>query len=144
MKKLFSMLLAISLVLSCYGLTALADTAAERYAAAEELMLDGKYLEAAEAFDALMTYSDASNMAMYCRAIYAAENKMYSLAVDAFQTLGDFKDSAKMAKYYAAMSYQDAGTLASLTAATDSALASAKQNLQQANQYYSDLALYKD
>ena len=49
-----------------------------------------------------------------------------------------------MAEYYAGMSYQDAGTLALLTAATDSALASTKRDLEKANQYYSDLALYKD
>ena len=72
MKKLISMLLAITLVLSCFGLTALAAMPAEMYEAAAALMIEGKYVEAAEAFDALMTYSDAANMAMYCRAVYAA------------------------------------------------------------------------
>ena len=85
-------------------------------------------------------------MAMYCRAMYAAERKMYDIAVDAFTKLGDFKDSAKMAAYYKAMGYEEVSTFVALlnANATDEALKKAKQDLVYAKRIYSEYALFKD
>lgn len=144
MKKLLTRLLVTMMLLSVLPVTTLADTLAERYEAAEVLMVEGEYLAAADAFDALMTYSDASYMAMYCRAVNAGESGLYSVAVEAFASLGEFKDSAKMAKYYTAREYQDAGTLSVIAEATDDELEAAIANLKTAQQYYSEQVLFKD
>ena len=65
MKRTIVLILAM-LVLTCplcfnYSF---AETAQERYEVAQYLMIDGKYLEATDAFDTLLTYSDAAQISV--------------------------------------------------------------------------------
>ncbi|MBR4710760.1 MAG: hypothetical protein IKP10_01920 [Clostridia bacterium] len=117
---------------------------AARYGAAERLMAGGNHAAAADAFDALGTYADASRMAMYCRAVDAGENGRYTEARDAFTVLGDFRDSSLMALYYLARGHQENGTPPSLTDASDSALVNAKSHLGTAFDLYASMKLFRD
>ncbi len=106
MKRFLSLFIALLLLLTG---TALADTATaslqEMYSEAELLMVQGDYAGAAAKFEALAAYSDAAQMTLYCKAIYAANNGMYVVSVDALSSLGQFKDAPQLAQYYTACSY---------------------------------------
>ena len=147
MKKIITIMLFF-LALLCG--TAYAESAKskldEMYYEAEVLMTTGDYSGAADIFEALGTYSDASKMAMYCKAIDAAESYgLYSVAVKAFKDLGEFKDSKQMAIYYEARGFQASGEAVEITEATaDSDLRQAKDDFIHSYQKYSDLALFKD
>jgi hypothetical protein len=68
-------------------------TLQDMYSQAELKMATGDYSGAGAQFDALGAYSDSSQMAMYCKALEAAETlNLYDIAIDAFVKLGDFKD----------------------------------------------------
>jgi len=110
MKRFLSLVMTMILLLSTYAFAESATaTLAEMYAEAELLMAQGDYTNAAAKFEGMGSYSDASQMAMYCKAIEAAETlQMFDVAIEAFNQLGDFKDSKQMATYYEARKYQSA------------------------------------
>lgn len=144
MKTIFSLFLTAILLLSSACAESATGALQEMYAQGELLMVQGDYAGAAAKFDALGTYSDASQMAMYCKAIAAAETfGLYSMAVDAFIDLGDFKDSKQMAKYYEGRAHEAAGTI-DVATASDSALAQALWQLEEAEKVYGGLAFFKD
>lgn len=138
------MLLSLLLLFS----SAAAESAATLdvlYKSAELLMVQGDYTGAAAKFDAMVSYSDASQMAMYCKAIAAAESLgLYSVAVDTFKGLGEFKDSPQMAIYYTARSYQAIAEGCSVTTDTDEVLKGAYANYQSAVDLYNQQILFKD
>lgn len=144
MKKLIVMLMTVVLLMSSAWAESATGALQELYAQAELLMVQGDYTGAAAKFEAMGTYSDASQMAMYCKAIAAAESLgLYSMAVDAFNDLGTFKDSPQMAKYYQGRAYEAAGVIDPATA-SDAALDKALWHLQEAEKVYGGLAFFKD
>ncbi|MBQ3483887.1 MAG: SH3 domain-containing protein [Clostridia bacterium] len=144
MKKLIIMLMTVVLLMSSAWAESATGALQELYAQAELLMVKGDYTGAAAKFEAMGTYSDASQMAMYCKAIAAAESLgLYSMAVDAFNDLGTFKDSPQMAKYYQGRAYEAAGVIDPATA-SDAALDKALWHLQEAEKVYGGLAFFKD
>ncbi len=119
----------------------------EKYSDAELLMVDGKYEEAAALFDAIGSYSDASKMAMYCKALAAAENYgMYEVAIDTFGNLGDFKDCKQLQSYYTGRKYEQEANAVfeNLEDSSDELLESAEIVYEAAQRTYSDLMLFKD
>ena len=80
-----------------------------QYEKAQSLLTQDKYVEAAEAFDALGSYEDASMLATYCRTVAAGENGDYDAACDGFIRLGDYKDSKMMRFYYSARKLEAEG-----------------------------------
>ena len=75
------------------------------YEAAEALLADGHYIEAAEAFDALGAYKDSAARAsqardeLYQSAVYALMAlKDYGEAAEKFESLGGYRDSGAKAK----------------------------------------------
>lgn len=146
-KRITSLCLILLLVFSVFGARAESATAAlqEMYAQAELQMALGNYAEAAEQFERIGTYSDASQMAMYAKALMVAETLgMYDVAVAAFQGLGDFKDSSQMAVYYTARGYQAAGDSINISTASDNDLNFASFSYGRGAETYSSLALFKD
>lgn len=79
------------------------------YKAANDLLSNGKYEEAGEKFESLGSYEDASYMAMYAKALAAAENGDYDTAIKTFSSLGKFKDCEHQATYYTARMYEENG-----------------------------------
>lgn len=117
------------------------------YAQAELLMVNEQYEEAAACFDKLGAYSDASKMAMYCKALAAAEKHgMYSVAVETFENLGDFKDSNQLALYYKGREYEMEGDTYcdAESDPSDSQLQYADQMYDKAKSFYSQQMLFKD
>ena len=147
MKSIITLLLA--LVLSFCSCIALAESATaqlrDRYAQAELQMANQNYAGAAELFEALGAYSDASQMAMYCKALMAAEDMgLYEIAVQAFEGLGEFKDSKQMATYYHARGLEAAGDSVNKEKDADSTLKRAITTYQLAETSYSSLSLFRD
>ena len=117
------------------------------YTQAELMMAIGDYSGAAAQFDALGTYSDSSQMAMYCKALVAAETlNLYDVAIEAFVKLGDFKDIIQMKEYYTARENQDIGDIYinQLETVLDKDLKIASLAYSKAIDIYSELALFKD
>jgi len=104
-KRFFALLLAVMMI---FSLTACNSPQAQ-YEKADSLLAKGEYAKAAEAFDALGSYSDASRMALYCRAFIAGEEGEFQKAATAFSLLSDIKDSALLADYYTARSLEEQG-----------------------------------
>lgn len=149
MRKILSVLLIMTLLFSSAFAESATATLQELYAQAELLMVQGDYAGAATKFETLGAYSDASQMAMYCKAIAAAESfGMYSVAVDAFKNLGDFKDSKQLSAYYLARGYEASGSkkadAENIQSASDTELAESYQLLNAASEIYAGLALFKD
>ena len=143
-KRFVALLMTVMLLLSSACAESATATLQELYAQAELLMVQGDYMGAAAKFEALGAYSDASQMAMYCKAIAAAEMLgLYSMAVDAFNDLGDFKDSKQMAKYYEGRMYEAGGTI-DVATASDAALDEALWATGEAEKIYGGLAFFKD
>ena len=150
MKRLFPLLLSTILIFAItftfFSASSESATAQlqEMYAQGELLMAQGDYAGAAAQFETLGAYSDASQMAMYCKGIMAAESLgMYDVAVSAFQGLGDFKDSKQLMTYYQGRGYQAAAdTWIESEARYD--LVNARDTYNEAVKVYSGLALFKD
>ena len=106
--RLTALVMALVMLFSSTAFAGKNDDLAEQYDAAVQLLQQGHYALAADAFSALGYYQDASQMAMYCYAITAGESGFYGLAVNNLSSLGAFKDSALLAAYYAALSYEAA------------------------------------
>ena len=144
MKRIAALLATVILLFSAACAESATAALQEMYAQGELLMVQGDYAGAAAKFESLGTYSDASQMTMYCKAIAAAEMLgLHSMAVDAFIDLGDFKDSRQMAQYYEGRAYEAAGMI-DVAAATDAALGIAIAHLEEAEKVYGGLAFFKD
>ena len=149
MKKIISILLFLSLLLTPLAFAESATSQLqEMYAQAELLMATGDYAGAAAKFEAMGAYSDASQMTMYCKAIDAAETMgLYDIAIDAFKNLGDFKDSKQMATYYDGRKNQATADYIigeDITAVSDGDLETANMAYYLAEKTFADLALFKD
>lgn len=148
MKRVFVFLLSAILLFSSVLAESATATLQELYAQAELLMVQGDYAGASAKFESLGAYSDASQMAMYCKAIYVAESLgMYSITVDALNDLGDFKDSKQLAVYYQGRSLEAAGAgidLSNIASVPDADLIQAGEFYDAARDIYAELALFKD
>lgn len=96
MKRTLALLLALML-----PLTALADVT-DDYLAAQRLLAESRFAEAAEAFGALGSYEEASLLAMYCRACALCESGDYDTGIAVLTSMGDYKDCAWRTTYYQA------------------------------------------
>ena len=65
-------------------------------------MAKGQYSEAAEKFDELGSYEEATKLSMYCKAAAAGESGDFQTALSTFELLGDYKESQMMLTYYSA------------------------------------------
>lgn len=94
MKRFLALSACILLTVVLFTNMALAESAGatlqEMYQEAELLMVQGDYAGAAAKFEALSTYSDASQMAMYCKAIQAAESGLYTIGIETLVNLALF------------------------------------------------------
>ena len=142
--KCASILLSVLLLASIAYAESAGSTLQELYQQAELLMVQGDYAGAAAQFEALSAYSDASQMAMYCKAIQAAENGLYTIGIEALENLGDFKDCKQLAQYYTARQYEDTAAMFDIATASDTDLNTAASLYNEAASIFADLALYKD
>ena len=99
-------LAAVLLAAMTLTMTACGNSQEKTYEKATKLLNDGKYAEAAEKFESLGSYEDASQMTMYAKAINEAENGNFEVAFKAFAALGDYKDCAQLQAYYVAREYE--------------------------------------
>lgn len=103
-------LLLLLLLLLTLPAGAFAD-AARDYSKAQELLVRNRYAEAAEAFEQLGSYADASMLAMYSRACALAEAGDFDTAIYVLTSMGDYKDCTFRVIYYTAREHEaDAGT----------------------------------
>lgn len=146
MKRVIMILLLGIILLNCGSFAEKAqDALSNLYSEAELLMAQGDYFGAAEKFDNMGAYSDASQMAMYCKAIgLAEESNTYEIAIETFNNLGDFKDSKQMSTYYTGRYYQYLAESYDIGSISDSDLATVKLCYEKASDNYSTLALFKD
>ena len=103
-KRLIALLLVLPLLLG----TAFAwgNKADKTYAKAKQKLTEQLYADAAELFDSVSDYEDASLLAMYCRAKDAAGQGQYAQAAGGMKALGDFLDAPQLANYYTALNYE--------------------------------------
>ena len=107
-KKQWIIIILLMMVLFC--LSACQESNESKYNRANKLMTEGKYEESVKLFDEISTYEDSSKMAMYGKAIAAAESGDYKKAFSSFNALGDFKDCPMMITYYTARQYESQAT----------------------------------
>ena len=122
-------------------------TLQEMYAEAELKMATGDYAGAADIFEKMGSYSDCSQMAMYCKAISAAEDLgLYEIAIDAFEKLGEFKDCSQMVVYYKGRFCEAGGDVyyKEISTCSEGNLKDAEENYEMAAHFYGTLALFKD
>ena len=100
------LLLALSVLLLLTGCTSAVE---KNYLAAEKLLEQGEFEEAAEKFQALGSYEDASRLLMVSRAALAAENGDYETARKAFSVLDGFRNVPEMQRYYEGREAEAAG-----------------------------------
>lgn len=105
-KRMKTALAAVLLAAMMLMMTACGNSQEKTYEKATKLLNDGKYAEAAEKFESLGSYEDASQMTMYAKAINEAENGNFEVAFKAFAALGDYKDCAQLQAYYVAREYE--------------------------------------
>lgn len=96
LKKAICLILVIVIAFS--GIAA--SKPAKTYDKAQKEMTKGAYEKAAELFESISSYEDASQQAMYCKALAFGEKGQYEDAVKALKFLGNFKDSAYLLTYY--------------------------------------------
>ncbi len=107
-KKQWIIIILLMMVLFC--LSACQESNESKYNRANKLMTEGKYEESVKLFDEISTYEDSSKMAIYGKAIAAAESGDYKKAFSSFNALGDFKDCSMMITYYTARQYESQAT----------------------------------
>ena len=98
MKKIclvFWLILVLCVTTACGGPEA-------NYKSAQNLLAQGKYSEAAEKFEALGSYEDATKLAIYCKACALCENGNFENGIAALQSLGEYKDCGIRIAYYTA------------------------------------------
>ena len=105
-KRLMAILLMIAVA---FTFTACGDSQKKTYESASNLLNKGKYAEAAEKFEKLGSYEDASQMTMYAKALNEVESGNYEVALKTFDSLGAFKDAPQMISYYTARELEDWG-----------------------------------
>ena len=110
MIKMKKWVLVALVIMLTFCLTACQESNESKYNRAGKLLTEGKYDEAVKLFDEISTYEDASKMAMYGKAIAAAESGDYKSAFSSFQALGDYKDCPMMITYYTARQYEGQAT----------------------------------
>ena len=96
--KVLSFFIAIfmALTLSACG----GSTATRTYDRAQKALVHGNYEKAAELFESIANYEDASKLAMYSKALHYGEQKEYTKAIDTLAFLKDFKDSMQLVNYF--------------------------------------------
>lgn len=109
LKKFVAVLMLAAITLSMAACVNSGTGPEATYKAANDLLSNGKYEEAGEKFDSLGSYEDASYMAMYAKALAAAESGDYDTAIKTFSSLGSFKDCEQLATYYSAIMYEENG-----------------------------------
>lgn len=100
MKRLLTLLLAV--LLAVIPVTAPAEASyalEERYLVAAEAMVAGDFAQAAAGFEALLGYSDAAQMGIYCRALAFAQAGDTDTALLGLRSLAGYKDSTQLADY---------------------------------------------
>ncbi|MBO7372895.1 MAG: phosphodiester glycosidase family protein [Oscillospiraceae bacterium] len=105
-RNIFILLLVLAALLT---LTGCASAAEKDYLAAGKLLEQGEFEKAAEKFQTLGSYEDASRLLMLSRAALAAENGDYETARRAFSALGEFRDVPEMLRYYEGREAEAAG-----------------------------------
>ena len=105
-KRILAMLMLIAIA---FTLTACGDSQEKAYKSASKMLDEGKYAEAAEKFEKLGSYEDASQMTMYAKALNEAESGNYDTALKAFTSLGTFKDCPQLIPYYTARQLESEG-----------------------------------
>lgn len=122
MKKIISLIVALLLFASTSTIAENATSELQRtYEEAELLMAQGDYFGAATKFDSLGSYSDSSQMAMYCNSIGTAEasgfasSALFDMAIDALQKLGDFRDASYLSYYYTGCKFESLANSIELT-----------------------------
>ena len=93
MKKTLVVVLTVALA---FCLTACQESDESKYNRANKLLTEGKYDEAVKLFEEISTYDDSSKMAMYGKAIAAAEGGDFKSALSSFRALGDYLDCPLM------------------------------------------------
>ena len=84
---------------------------------AKKTFNEGNYLQAAELFDAMGTYSDSHLYAAYCRALSTFEQEDYEMSLEMFEALDNFQKAPKYVLYckgmiaYQNSQYWDAASL---------------------------------
>ena len=96
MKHKLKSIIVLPAVCLALLLTGCAYDVEKDYLAAETLLEQGKYEEAAAKFENLGSYEEASRLLMLSRAALAAENGDYETAGKAFSALGGFRDVPEM------------------------------------------------
>ena len=135
--KSIIVLLAVCMV---FPLTGCSSDVQKDYLAAETLLEQGKYEEAAAKFENLGSYEEASRLLMLSRAALAAENGDYENAGKAFSALGEFRDVPEMTRYYEGRKAETGGRIAlSSDDGGDGFLL-----LKDAADIYAELADYRD
>ena len=148
-KKLITSFLSLCLILlaSVSAAESSIEKLQEMYASAELKMATGDYSGAAALFDSMGSYSDSSQMAMYCKAISAAEDLgMFDIAIDTFSKLGEFKDCPQMEIYYTGRASEAVvdSVIENISTVSDEDLKNAGTLLDLAKTKYAELALFKD
>ena len=105
MKKFTVTLLFVCLIGSLVAICH-ASGLQDSYNEAIGLMTQGRFSEAAQAFDNLFGYEDSNQMAAYAKALNAGENGDYELANITLTALGDFRDCPSQIRYYQARQYE--------------------------------------
>ena len=102
--KRFSMAILMMLVLlvltSCGG-------PEHTYKQAQELLSKGEYSAAAEKFESLGSYEEATTLTMYCKACALCESGNFEAGIAGFESLGNYKDCSLRISYYTARSWDD-------------------------------------
>lgn len=106
MKRTITIILAFVMALI---LTACGNSQGKNYETAIGLLNNGEYKEAAEKFESLGSYEDASKMAMYAKAIGEAEVGNYKDANKMLSSLGEFKDCPQLISYYEGREFESNG-----------------------------------
>ena len=133
-------LTALVLALGC----ACAESALQaQYESALQLMMDGKYDEAIEAFEALRAYGNAADMISYCRALACAAEGNLDDAI-LLMKKADTLDSADMASYYEAQLYEKAADRIDLSSAEPEWADTALYDYRKAYALYSALDTFLD
>lgn len=138
MKNVKRILLAILIVGLLCVLCGCSSTA-KVYDEAQKLFSEGKYAEAADKFNSIGAYEDATTMAVYSRAIGAGEAGDYDTALSALEMLAGYKDSAWQKQYY-----QGRKAEASATAYRESGDRQQYDDFLSAIRAYGELGLFRD
>lgn len=132
---LSSLLFLFSLAL----LTGCAGSEERAWRSGQKALAEGKYTDAAEAFEKAGFFQDSDRLFLYSSAWAALENNDVSGAAAGFQSLGDFKDSSLMVSYCRARE-QEADAAAGASENVDQFISA----LREAYVLYSSLPFFRD